>query len=432
MQAGVELCLITDDPGSFGSRGCVMSNEVKLRPVSQDELNRMLQAAAHSNDNSKPKVDFDHLLIENLVIWEYEFQGVDFSYTCFKSCKFNDCKFVRSNLHSVKFTDCEFHDLSCFQYTEVKSCEFNDCKFLNTDFYSVKFTPVYGESAKFTDCEFDEVDFLKSSLEYLTLERCQFHFCLFRGAERVRFFSFGGAHLKDCDLTGVDLQFCRDFVLDNTVTPGMRLPVRSRDPWSQLVRSYTGANLLFNFLFLAAFFTPFVIKGVGLIALSRAEARLTEKLALLAEKTAQYPFLVEIQQALNPCAASRCEPIPVWRVLLGYDVSPWVFWIGIVLLLYNGARAFLTWRIAPLKEEEVVSGRSPYFLPRWPKIKLWRAVQHRNWTDLNQCKEELWHAYAPLWWIHKVIQYTFYVAIIAALWHFIGFFQEKVYLPASM
>jgi hypothetical protein len=367
-----------------------MSDEVKLRPVSQDELNEILQAhAAHCKYRSSPKVDFHHLLIKGLAIPEgYDFRHVDFSHTCFED-------------------------------TEVKSCNFVHCNFFSTNL----------DGVKFTDCQFDSVDFASSTLLHLTLERCLFNFCFFRGAKRVRYFSFGGAHLVDCDLTGVDLQFCDGFVLDNTVTPGIRLPLRSDDPWSQLVRSYTGAKLLFNFLFLAAFFTPLIIKGVGLVALSHLETRLSEKLAVVAKTAALYPSLVEIQQALDPCAIYRCEPIPVWRVLLGYDVSPWLFWIGIALLLYNVARAFLTWRIAPLKEEEVVSGRSPYFLPRWTKSHLWAAVQRSDWTALKEYKDELWHAYAPLWWIHKVIQYAFYGTIVLSLWHFIGFFQEKVYLP---
>jgi hypothetical protein len=198
-----------------------------------------------------------------------------------------------------------------------------------------------------------------------------------------------------------------------------------------------GANLLFNFLFLAAFFTPFIIKGLGLIALSHLElialshleARLSERLAVVASKAAEYPSLVEIQKALDPCATLRCEPVSVWRVLLGHDVSWWVFGIGIALLAYNVARALLTWRIAPLKQEEEVSGRSPYFLPNWTRTQLWEAVLRRDWTALMTYKDELWHAYAPLWWIHKVIKYAFYATIILSLWRLIGFFQEQVYLP---
>ena len=56
------------------------------------------------------------------------------------------------------------------------------------------------------------------------------------------------------------------------------------------------------------------------------------------------------------------------------------------LLAYNVARALLTWRIAPLKQEEEVSGRSPYFLPNW--TQLWEAVLRRDWTALVTYKDQ--------------------------------------------
>jgi hypothetical protein len=68
-------------------------------------------------------------------------------------------------------------------------------------------------------------------------------------------------------------------------------------------------------------------------------------------------------------------------------MSWWVFGIGMALLAYNVARALLTWRIAPLKQEEEVSGRSPYFLPNGTRTQLWEAVRH-DWTALVTYKDE--------------------------------------------
>ena len=48
------------------------------------------------------------------------------------------------------------------------------------------------------------------------------------------------------------------------------------------------------------------------------------------------------------------------------------------LLAYNVARALLTWRIAPLKQEDEVSARSPNFLPNWTRTQLWEAVLRRD------------------------------------------------------
>jgi hypothetical protein len=375
----------------------------KLREVSQSELNAMLAThAEYLRTGLGPKVNFEHLLIKGLTIPEgSDFRRMDLSFTRFENTTFN---------------------LVMFSYIDFAGARFDD--------------------VQFQKCLFSNVEFSNSTWRHINFENCLFDFCFFRGAKNFQFCDFGGAHLQDCDLTGVDIQFCKRFVLDNTVTPGMRLPLRSPDPWSQLVRSYTGAKLLFNFLFLAVYFTPFVVKGLGLIALSRMEARLSERLAAVAQKVAEKiaehpleiqqalgPMLLEIQKVLDPCATYSCEPIPVWRVLLGHDLSWWWFWLGIVLLAYNVARAFLTWRIAPLKEEEVVSGRSPYFLPRWEMNHVWQTIRRRDWARLKLYAEELWHAYGPLWWMHRVIKYAFFAVIVLSLWNLIGFFGETVYLP---
>jgi hypothetical protein len=206
--------------------------------------------------------------------------------------------------------------------------------------------------------------------------------------------------------------------------------VRSSDPWSQLLRTYTGANLVFNLLILAAFFAPFVIKGLGLIVLGYIEVGLLEMMYALNERLPQGTGL-RLPKPEEICALLRCREIPVWRVLLGSDTSVWVWMIGIVLLVYNVLRAILTYRVALLRDEQEASGVTPRYNPNFSFQTVRGALRELDWRTIKFEFSEIWHAYAPLWWMHQLILIMFMLAIAVLIWRLIEFFSATVYLPAQ-
>jgi hypothetical protein len=58
--------------------------------------------------------------------------------------------------------------------------------------------------------------------------------------------------------------------------------------------------------------------------------------------------------------------------LLGFDQEPWSAVLSVALLLYNVARALLTYSIGPLRDEEERTGNTPARADYWP---WWRVHQ---------------------------------------------------------
>ena len=225
---------------------------------------------------------------------------------------------------------------------------------------------------------------------------------------------------------------CHHFVFDETDIRDTRLPIRSKDPWSTLVRSYTGAKMAFNALFLALFFTPLLLKGAALVAISRIEARLNANFAAVASKLAELGPSISVPIKTDVCAYVECTTIPVWRIVLGLNESWWVMTVGVVLLAYNACRVFLTWRIAPLKEDQQATGITPLYTQD-ATAAFWMtfiALISRGWELLALVRESLWNCYAPLWWCHRVTSVIFYFALALSGWKFIQFLHEQIIVPA--
>jgi hypothetical protein len=127
---------------------------------------------------------------------------------------------------------------------------------------------------------------------------------------------------------------------------------------------------------------------------------------------------------------------------------------AIGLLVYNLIRMFLTWRIAPLKEEEAASRQTPLYFPRAPgffstlfstalppgsvapagrgiraiMVRLGlrlRAAAREAVRELPPYSTEIWHAYAPLSVLHRIISFAFVATIVLSFVHFLIFFQTK-------
>jgi uncharacterized protein YjbI with pentapeptide repeats len=396
-----------------------------LREVSQSELYALLAQHKASLGSDVERPALRELLVRGLAIPEgFKFTYADLRHTCFEKVNFVQCEFSgaileRTDFGSSSLTNCTFS--SCETMRGMVLREARDSKF---EF--VAFSGCNLHERRFENCSFRRVGFDDARLECLDFINCTFDACNFSNAQNIAYVDFHGGRLTDCNLQSADFATCQNFVLDGTDVRGLRLPVRSSDRWSQLVRSCTGANMLFNLLFLGAFFSPFILKGVGLTALGHLEVRLMERSSLVTAKlsgtaNAAIPSLVQI------CEIIHCKPVPVWRALLGAETNIWVWAVGIVLLVYNAIRAFLTWRIAPMKEEQQTSGNPPVYFPDLQLAAV--RLEREGASHLKSIVTEIWHSYAPFWRLHKVISIVFLFTILLSLVHFVKFFRETVFLP---
>jgi uncharacterized protein YjbI with pentapeptide repeats len=397
-----------------------MLNENGPRRIWQRELDEKLkQLAHHRADSSAPIPSFSKIHFFGVdVPFGTDFTGVDLSDSVFEEAKLRDCKFERTDLRRTRFARlerCKFVNCSDMGLAvEVAiECEFSSCKFRDTR----------KTGSRFRRCKFSYSTFYDLGLVGVQFIDTEFSCVKFTSDVKLRIADFGGARLSDCTIE-TDMTDCKNFTLDRTNIEKARFQWKSKDPWSQLIWNYTGANMATNLILLAAFFTPLVVKGLGLIALARLEARLATRASALAMESTSEIGSVAGKNA-DLCLMVKCKVVPVWHILLGMDQSPWLFAVGCTLLIYNGLRAFLTWRIAPLKAEQVITGRSPSYWPRFPGFS-----SSEPGKELADTIDAVWGAYAPLWWIHRVISILFYFAVAVALWKLVEVFRTDVMLPA--
>jgi hypothetical protein len=196
--------------------------------------------------------------------------------------------------------------------------------------------------------------------------------------------------------------------------------------------------MLFNLLFLTAYFTPLILKAILLILLAHLEVTFMNKFRA---NTAlgDHGLLTELADPATACAALRCKPVPIYDLLLGLNVNKGVMIAGITLLVYNAVRFVLTLRIAPLKERESITKRTPYYFevhtPRWwfsdhhNKIISW-MIHYYGYA--RQLCQGISNSYAMFWYLHRVIRIIFYFALALTLYHAVVFFKTDVRLPGRL
>jgi hypothetical protein len=229
--------------------------------------------------------------------------------------------------------------------------------------------------------------------------------------------SFDGSDLKDAQITDVDfsgsnLRNVQNLCLDGNRIEGAKFSSFSKDPWSVLRRGYTGPRALFHLIFLVAFLVPYLAETLWWLGVNRSQGILldssVEVQQLALDLEGDLPGQAEAARQLatrlgkvGPCLAADCEERRVWEMLVGRGQG--AAWVLVVLLvLYNGVRAWLTYQCGPMREEVEISGFAPY-----------------------------WKDYRALFYGHRVAQVLFVVALATfALNAYIWLFATSVWVPA--
>ncbi|MCP5144002.1 MAG: pentapeptide repeat-containing protein [Gammaproteobacteria bacterium] len=93
-----------------------------------------------------------------------------------------------------------------------------------------------------------------------TLESAVFEHCDFRDAK------FDGVTLRSARFEHCDLRGVEGLVVDDNVLRGTLMSPKATDAWSQMRRTYTGANMVFILLASVIFFCPGSRKAVSGLA----------------------------------------------------------------------------------------------------------------------------------------------------------------------
>ncbi len=305
---------------------------------------------------------------------------------------------------------------------DLQGADLTGIELRGVDLHGANLQGAYLTKANLQEANFAFADLRKSSLRAASLQKANLYF----------------ANLQECSLRAANLHEAnllqaKNLILDSSFVRHARFDVHARDPWSILRRKYTGPSLMFNLLFLLAFLVPYVVKVLFWASVNRLQSY-TEVVFLEQENLT----VVDSKAATNlsRCLADDCESITVLELVLGFDKGL-LFWVfPIMLITYNLLKGWLTWKVAPMRDEEERSG----YVPEWKGAG--RPVRHQAIPFLgNRVSKNflIWcwkqmdslRGYRYLFWTHHYfLRWVFWLAFVAFVvnaWHW---FTQIVWIPS--
>lgn len=288
--------------------------------------------------------------------------GVDFSATSLAGTSFFRCV-----LRSIKFG-------GPLAGVDFGRASLTDVDFSDTDLLDCSFASANATACRFDNARLRSAPALAQPSErmVMTLEQALLRACTFLDTD------FEGCSLARSVFIDCDLRRAKGLSLDDTVLRSTLLSPDAKDDWSVLQRSYSGANMVFNLIAMVIFFAPWIAQGfywsvvnrfeIGLIdGVARLEAELAkrpaeaERLAVLAAilRTVDPKFKACVRPPQGAGRPEHAACRPVWQILIGAHEGAAALALSVLLLIYNAARLFLTWRVALLREDEKRSWQSP-------------------------------------------------------------------------
>lgn len=354
-------------------------------PVAKEEHVKVVQAGKAALEAWRAQHPTDRLQLDFADLSGLELQEADLSRANLSSANLEGAdlrganlsaaNLHRANLKEAKLADAnlEAADLSFADLTHAGLQEAALChaRMGHSNLDEAKLT-----EADFTDADLGWASMRSAEVSFADFRRAKLRFADLGGVT-ARHARFSGADMLDADLSNADLRDVSGLCLDGHDIRGSRFSPRSKDPWSVVRRNYTGALLLFHFVFLGTFITPYMMRAAAWSASD-----------------------VIRSQTLSTSGGSG-ESWPLWQLLLGWDKGLSFALTGAVMILYNLARAILTWWLAQLRDAEERSG----FAPSWPSYR---------WC---------------YWLHHHFMRYVFWLALASFIWHIAPWLGRMVIKP---
>ena len=272
------------------------------------------------------------------------------------------------------------------------------------------------ENANLSEAHLERADLSEAHLENANL--CGAHLKkpgLWKGLWKAK------AVLLDANLSDADLRDVEGARFDSTIVRNARFSPRARDPWSVLRRNYSGPKFLFHLIFLIAFLVSYAAKTMFWVGVNHAQETVvatTTQMSGIAEqlKREGHPSsvllgeMVEHHTNILPCLKEKCAKLAVWEALIRRNEGAAYWSLALALLAYNVCRGFLTWFVAPLRDEEERSGHTPPFKYRAPE----------NATRIDSILGWVYSRFRVYGWlvgVHWLVQGLFVVAVASLLYH---------------
>jgi uncharacterized protein YjbI with pentapeptide repeats len=313
--------------------------------------------------------------------------------------RFEGARLGGANLKGTRFPGATIKQVADLDKIQWRGADLSSCNLSGTVLEQADLTSLVARHADFSDCRLAEADFSGAEL----------HSATFKNAG-LKFTNWRGAKLNSADFEGADLRFVKNIWFDQNNLYGAKLSPKGADPWTALRREYSGSRLAFHLVLLIGFFLPYVIRAATWYQVNQVQ----EAHAVAIESIRTDPELaraLNITRLLTPdlvaaatsaCLAERCKEWYVWELVVARNVAGYATYVAWLLLLYNVARLFLTWKVGPLRDDE-------------------------DRTYVTPARDD----YGLLYGAHRVVQIVFYVSFASFLLHaYEVLFKGVVSLPA--
>jgi len=252
-----------------------------------------------------------------------------------------------------------------------------------------------GEVLDLTDTDLSgeilaDMDFSQSNLQQVSFDKAKLH--------KVKLDS---ADLAFADFSDVDFGY-RAFSLkkvtyfSNNIIHQTAFSFHVKEPWFILQKEYSGAKFLVILIMSLVAFIPDVCEILFI------------KLQYLLSQNAK---ITEISPSLGK-VAPQYEEVMIWEKLLGvYEMKKAITWdsfllcfLSTVILIYNGLRAFVTFKVAPLADLSKQSQITPSL-----------------------------RSYKYLFYLHYcILRPLFYVSALCGLWKAYKSLTSLIEIPISL
>jgi uncharacterized protein YjbI with pentapeptide repeats len=285
---------------------------------------------------------------------EADFTNADLCGASLVGSDFTDAKFEKTRMDGAlvsraKFVNSTLRKADGLEKVIWDDAELVDCDLSGADLHKALLRGVIARNADFSNCNLQDVN----------LVDCDVGGAMFKGAKLNRS-RWTRTTVNSADFERADLRDARGIEFDQNNLYTAKLSPKGGDKWTELRRQYSGSRLAFHLLILTVFFAPYVIRAAFWTQVNTAQNAQVAALQALQSTpegrnlltTAGLVSRGAIDKITSKCLAPTCQEWHVWELLLAADAVWYSQVVAWLLILYNGARLLLTWKVGPLKDDE--------------------------------------------------------------------------------
>lgn len=328
-------------------------------------------------------------------------------------------RFTEANLTSANLTNATLHNAG------LADAKLIGAKLANADLFKAYIANAHLEEADLRNSNMTGADLRGAVLYRANLENAKIHSA-----------NLTQTNLTEARLDRALLSSSSNYLFNHTSIKGTRGgQSHLHDPWSVLRRKYTGPSMTWTVMALLVACIPYITKALYWSAVNNYQ-----------------------NWTQGNYSEGNFEMFRVFEVILGFEKGFYFSIIPLMLLIYNLLRGYITYRVAPMRDEEERSGFTPGWKPNFQPEKvnttsIWRNIfVGKKWKEnVNRLRPFLngigssnknnsktpsrskisahLNCYFHLYQMHKVVEFIFLLAIIVFFYNAIFWMIQPIWIP---